>query len=86
MSDDGRRDIYLPEGEWVNFFSGERLQGGRYHKDVETPLEEMPVFVRPEAEIQLYPEAVDCTDEMDLSRSISLTIDNDFHGVWSYIK
>ncbi len=83
MSDDNKRDIYLPEGEWVNFFSGERFNGGKYYKDVETPLEDMPVFVRNGAAIPIYPEMVDCTDEMDLNKSIILHIDNKFKGIWN---
>ena len=27
MNGDNRRDVYLPEGRWVNFFTGERLEG-----------------------------------------------------------
>jgi alpha-D-xyloside xylohydrolase len=82
MSDDNRRDIYLPAGEWVNLFSGEHFEGGRYYKDVETPLEEMPVFVRPGASIPLYPEDVDCTDEMDMTKTTQLVIDEAFKGIW----
>jgi alpha-D-xyloside xylohydrolase len=82
MSDDNKRDIYLPTGEWVNFFTGERMEGGRYYKDVETPLDEMPVFVRPGTVISVYPDTVDCTDDMDLSKSVSLTIDDSFSGIW----
>jgi alpha-D-xyloside xylohydrolase len=82
MSDDNRRDIYLPAGEWVNLFSGEHFEGGRYYKDVETPLEEMPVFVRPGASIPLYPEDVDCTDDMDMTKTTQLVIDEAFKGIW----
>jgi alpha-D-xyloside xylohydrolase len=82
MSDDNRRDIYLPAGEWVNLFSGEHFEGGRYYKDVETPLEEMPVFVRPGASIPLSPEDVDCTDDMDMTKTTQLVIDEAFKGIW----
>jgi alpha-D-xyloside xylohydrolase len=51
-------------------------------KDVYVPLEEMPVYVRENAVIPIYPEDVDCTDEMDLSKSIALRIDNDYKGFW----
>ena len=80
MNSDNHRDIYLPEGMWVNFFTGERLEGGRWYYDVETPLEHMPVFVRPSTVIQLYPHDVDSTDEMDLSKSISWEISHDYQG------
>ena len=80
MNSRGRRDIYLPEGEWVDFFIGECVAGGRWYYDVETPLERMPVYVHPGARIPLYPDEVDSTDEMDPSRVILCYIDNNFKG------
>lgn len=81
MNSEDRRDIYLPEGRWVNFFTGERHEGGRWLKGVEVPLELMPVYVREGAQIALYPDVeVDCTDQMDLSQAEVLTIDEHFNG------
>ena len=80
MRSDDRRDIYLPEGEWVDFLTGERWEGGRWHYGVETPLDRMPLFVRPAAKIPLYPDDVDSTDEMDLSKQIILEINPQFKG------
>lgn len=82
MNSENRRDVYLPEGQWVNFFTGERMEGGRWLKNVEVPLEEMPVFVRQGTVIPVYPEDVECTDEMDLSKSVSIHIDENFKGYW----
>ena len=81
MTGDNRRDIYLPEGMWVNFFTGERLHGGRWYYDVEVPLDQMPVFVRPGAHIQIYPDDVDSTDDMDMSKAITLGITKDYKGI-----
>ena len=80
MNASGRRDIYLPDGPWTDFFTGEPFDGGRWHYDVETPLELMPVFVRPGTQIPIYPDDVSCTDEMDLSRTTLLTITPDYKG------
>ena len=80
MNAEGKRDIYLPDGEWVHFFTGEKMAGGKWHYGIETPLHLMPVFVRPGTVIQVYPEDVDCTDEMDLSKAIDLEINNNFKG------
>ncbi len=80
MNSQGRRDIYLPEGQWVDFFTGERWEGDRWHYDVETPLERMPVFVRPGATIKFYPDDVDSTDEMDLEKSQWWKITKDYKG------
>ena len=81
MNSENRRDIYLPEGLWVNFFTGERLQGGRWYYNVEVPLDQMPVFVRPGALIKLYPDDVDCTDQMDLSRAVTIEITKEYKGI-----
>ena len=81
MNKENRRDIYLPKGSWVNFLTGERLEGGRWYYDLEVPLDQMPIFVRPDAVIKMYPHDVDSTDDMDLSQSIAITINNDFNGI-----
>ena len=76
-----RRDIYLPEGLWVNFFTGEHLQGARWYYDMEVPLDQMPVFVRPGAMIKLYPDDVDSTDDMDLSKAVTIEITKEYKGI-----
>ena len=91
MNGSNRRDIYLPkvspfggedgEGLWVNFFTGERHEGGCWLYDVEVPLDQMPVFVRAGAVIPMYPDDVDCTDQMDLSRATDINITNDYKGI-----
>ena len=91
MNSQNRRDIYLPGPTaehpevttWVNFLTGERIEApyGRWLKNVEVPLDQMPIFVRPGARIALYPDEVDCTDQMDLTKAQTLTIDDQFHGL-----
>ena len=81
MNGQGKRDIYLPEGSWVNFFTGERFDGGRWYYDVEVPLDQMPVFVRPDARISVYPDDVDSTDDMDLSNAVTIEITKQFNGI-----
>lgn len=81
MNAENRRDIYLPEGPWVNFLTGERLEGGRWYYNVEVPLDQMPVYVRPDAQIKTYPHDVDSTDDMNLSESVTITITKDFKGI-----
>ena len=82
MNSEDCRDVYLPEGEWVNFFTGEHFRGGQWLNGVKVPLDEMPVYVREGAVIPVYPEDVDCTDEMDLDKSVALKIDEHFRGIW----
>ena len=75
------RDIYLPEGLWVDFFTGERLQGGRWLYGVRVSLDRMPVYVRPGALIKMYPDDVNCTDQMDLGRAVTIEITKDYKGL-----
>ena len=77
----GTRDIYLPEGQWKDFFTGRQWQGGQWYYNVEVPLDRMPVFVRPGARIKVYPDDVDCTDQMDLDKATAIEITEDFKGI-----
>lgn len=43
---DIRNGIYLPEGNWIDYFSGERYRGGRILNNIEVPLWKLPVFVK----------------------------------------
>ena len=81
MTSDNCRDIYLPEGLWVNFFTGQRLEGGRWYYNVEVPLDQMPVFARPGALIKMYPDDVDSTDDMELEKAITIEITKDYKGI-----
>ena len=81
MNGNNKRDIYLPAGLWVNFFTGKCLEGGRWYYGVEVPLDEMPVFVRPGSFIKMYPDDVDSTDDMDLTKAITIEITKDFKGI-----
>jgi alpha-D-xyloside xylohydrolase len=45
FEESGRQDVYLPEGEWVDFWSDERHTGGRT-VSVDAPKETMPLFLR----------------------------------------
>lgn len=46
QGNDIRNGIYLPEGEWVDYFSGELYQGGRILNNYAAPLWKLPVFVK----------------------------------------
>jgi alpha-D-xyloside xylohydrolase len=80
MNAEGKRDIYLPEGKWVHFFTGEVFEGKQWMKAVDVPLDEMPVFVKYRSEIPLYPEPVNCTDEMDLRKTVRVLFDENYRG------
>ncbi|WP_223088730.1 TIM-barrel domain-containing protein [Zunongwangia sp. SCSIO 43204] len=52
------RVVYLPEGEWTNYWTGETFKGKQY-LNVLCPIEEMPIFIKsgaiiPSQEVQQF--------------------------------
>lgn len=81
MNSENRRDVYLPNGIWRNLFTGEKLEGGHWIYGMEVPLDMMPVYVRDGAVLPVYPEQVDCTDQMDFTKTIEIKVDDTFKGI-----
>jgi alpha-D-xyloside xylohydrolase len=81
MSSENRRDVYLPEGKWVNLFTGKLYEGNQWLNGFEAPLEQMPVWVKYGAKVPFYPEKVRCTDDMDLNKAVKITFDETFRGL-----
>jgi alpha-D-xyloside xylohydrolase len=52
-----QRAVYLPEGNWVDYWTGKRLTG-RQTLAVEAPLDRIPVFVRDGAILPKIPDDV----------------------------
>lgn len=77
----GIRDIYLPLGNWHNFWTGEKIQGGKWISNIHNDLSHIPVFCRANSTIELYPYPVQNTDEMLLDKVQKLTIDDNFKGI-----
>ena len=50
---DVRHGIYLPDGMWVDYFSGEHYKGGRIINSYDAPLWKQPVFVKAGAIVPL---------------------------------
>jgi alpha-D-xyloside xylohydrolase len=50
------RDVYLPDAPaWYNFWTGENV-AGRQHREIDAPLDTMPLFVRAGSILPLGPE------------------------------
>lgn len=81
MNSENMRDVYLPEGEWVNFFSGEKVSGAQWLNNLQVPLDEMPVWVKKGASISVYPHPVSNTDEIDLTKAEMLVFDDSYSGL-----
>ena len=43
---DVRNGIYLPEGKWIDYFTGDVYQGGRVINSFDAPLWKLPVFIK----------------------------------------
>jgi len=85
MNGEGIRDVYLPSGTWIDLWSGREIEGGKWLKGVMSPLDLMPVFVKSGARVSVYPEIVQSTKEMDLSKIKSISFDKTFKGFASSV-
>lgn len=53
---EGKRDsIYLPAGNWYDYWTGEKYQGGQWLNNFNAPLEKLPMFVKDGAILPMYP-------------------------------
>ncbi len=50
------RRTYLPRGDWTCWWSGDRLEGGRWI-EAEAPIERIPLWVRSGSIVVTYPES-----------------------------
>ncbi len=55
LSPSGRRRAYLPAGGWVDWWTGERLSGGRW-LDLDVPLDRTPLWQRAGTVVPLGPD------------------------------
>ena len=46
FNDAGDSEYYLPEGAWLDWFTGERVQGGRFRAERGIGFERIPLFIR----------------------------------------
>jgi len=85
MNGDGVRDVYLPSGKWIDFWSGEMLEGNRWLKKIKMSLEHMPVYAKFGTQVSVYPHSVQCTDEIDLTKAVKIVFDDQYKGLRSSI-
>ena len=80
MNAEGVRDVYLPAGRWVDVWTGDVVQGPQLQRDVAMPLSRLPVYAAFGASVPVYPEPVQCTDEMDWDKCQPLVFDRTYRG------
>ena len=73
------RDIYLPDERWVNFWTGEQVQGPIWLKKQRYPLARMPLFVRYGA-IVPFASPVMHTDELADAERFDIVFDDSYSG------
>ncbi len=56
------RELYLPEGDWYNFWSGEKIKGGRTI-EAEASLDKLPLYVKAGSIIPFGPKVQYSTQE-----------------------
>jgi alpha-D-xyloside xylohydrolase len=81
MNDEGTRSVYIPAGDWISLFTGEKISGPGWLPSRVYGSEEMPVFVKSGSSVPVYPERVLCTDEMDMKKTIQLPFDRTYRGI-----
>ena len=81
MNDTGVRDVYLPAGDWVDLWTGQAFHGPQLLRGVASPLDRIPVFAKQGARIRVYPDRVQSTDEMDLTKCRDLVFAAGYPGL-----
>ncbi len=81
MNSEGVRDVYLPRGEWVDLWTGETRRGPGWLRRLNVPLSLMPVFVKKGAAVPIYPEQVQSTAEMYMSKVTEIKFDEGYKGL-----
>ncbi len=75
------RRVYLPHGNWYDFWTGERIAGGR-EIDRAVDLETMPLYVREGSIVPLSPVKQHTSEELDQPYSISIYPGKDTEFLW----
>lgn len=65
------KDIYLPAGDWYNYWTGEKLPGGQT-VTVDAPLDQTPLFVKAGSIIPFGPKVQYATQETDEPLTIKI--------------
>lgn len=80
INPEGKRDIYLPEGYWTDFWTGEVIKGPVKMKNVIAPLSRIPVFCVTGSKIPVYPKSVQHTGQIDFTKVEYIVFDETYRG------
>ena len=71
--------------EHAEGLTGEKYDGQQWLHKVHSPLERIPVFLRKGSEIPIYPDSVNCVDQMDFSKIITVNANDTYKGFENYV-
>jgi beta-glucanase (GH16 family) len=74
------KDVFLPEGQWVNYWTGERMDGNRKYT-VAAPIEQIPMFVKSGSIIPIrnYASSIEKGNNQTLNVSVYPGADGNFY-------
>lgn len=75
----GVRSVYLPEGQWVDFWSGEMFAGPRHFHDILSPLARLPLYVRYGSQVR-FAEPVQNTRLLPQAPRVTIRFDETYPG------
>jgi alpha-D-xyloside xylohydrolase len=75
----GTRSVYLPEGTWLDFWSGQALNGPLHLHAVHSPLQRMPLFVRRGSTLS-FAEPAQTTRSLAGARRLLVRFDKSYRG------
>jgi alpha-D-xyloside xylohydrolase len=80
LNSEGVRDVYVPAGDWIDFWTGKGITGPQWLKGIHSPLETIPVFVKKGAVIPVYPHIVQTVKDMDFSKVKPMEFNDSYAG------
>ena len=66
------REVYLPDGDWYDYYTGEKYSGGRYIL-ADAPLDKVPVFIKAGAIIPVADGEIRSTEDIPEDKISILT-------------
>jgi alpha-glucosidase (family GH31 glycosyl hydrolase) len=66
FDESGYRQIYIPKGKWVDFWSREKIDGGEWIED-RFPLDILPIYVRSGSKIRMFSKIAMRIKDLDLN-------------------
>jgi alpha-D-xyloside xylohydrolase len=85
MNSLGIRDVYLPKGFWIDFWTGEKIKGPVFLHNLEMPLDKIPVYAVFGSTIKVYPEPVKSTGDIQPDKIITIAFDESYNGINSSV-